>query len=76
MPACVVQEPSHHAIAVATVFASQFDDILGQAVLVGPALRNLALGGSVLAENPAGAALTHAVRLPDAVNTPSAARRA
>ena len=56
VPACIVQQPGDHAVAVAAIFTGQLDDVLGQAFLIGPALRNLALGGPVLTENPAGAA--------------------
>ncbi|KHQ53966.1 Mobile element protein [Mameliella alba] len=57
MPARVVQQAGHHAIAVAPVLIGQFDDVVGQTLIFGPALRHLALRGSVLPERAAGAAL-------------------
>ena len=76
MPARVVQQSGDHPITVPTVLAGQLDDVVGQTLFVGTALRNFALGRAMLTENPTGAALRYAVRLPDVVDAPSATRRA
>lgn len=57
VPACVVQQPGHHAISVAPVPIGQLDDVVGQTLLIGPALRHLALRGPVLPERATGPAL-------------------
>ena len=57
MPACVVEQPRHHAIAVTAVLIGQLDNIVGETFLIRAALRHLALRGSVLTECAAGPAL-------------------
>ena len=76
VPACVAQQPGHHAISVAPILIGQLNDVVGQAFFIGPALRNLALRGPVLAQSTAGAALRYAQFLPNMVNALAATRRA
>jgi hypothetical protein len=54
----------------------QLDDIVGQTLFIGSALRHLALRGSVLAKRAAGAALRYAKLLPHMVDAFAATRRA
>ncbi len=56
MPARVVQQAGHHPISVAPVLIGQLDDVIGQTLLIGPALWHFALRGPVLAERAASAA--------------------
>ena len=76
MPARVVQQAGHHTISVASVLIGQFDDIVGQTLLVSPALRSLALRGPVLTKRAAGATLGHAQFLPHMVDALATTRRA
>ncbi len=57
VPARAVQQSGDHPIAVPTVLAGKLDDVVGQTLFVGDALRNFALGRAMLTENPTGAAL-------------------
>jgi hypothetical protein len=76
MPARVVQQAGDHPIAIAPVLVGQLDDVVGQTLFIGPALRNLALRGSVLTKCAAGAALGYAKFLPHMVDALAATRRA
>ena len=55
VPARVVQQARDHAIAITAILAGQLDDVVGQSPFIGPALRHLALRGSVLPKRAAGA---------------------
>ena len=76
MPARVVQQTCHHPISVASVLIGQFDDIIGQTLLIDPALRNLTLRGSVLTQGAAGAAFGYAKLLPHMIDALATTRRA
>lgn len=76
VPARLVQEPRHHPVAVPRVGSGQLDDVLGETLLVRPALRDIALGRTMLPENKAGPAFRDVQSLPRMVNAPAAARRA
>jgi hypothetical protein len=65
-PAGLTQQRRDAAIIVPAVLTRQLDDVSGQALFVGPTLRDLALDRAVLPERAAGAALRHARRLPRA----------
>ena len=58
------------------VLIGQFNDAVGQMLLVSPPLRHLALRGSMLPKRTAGAALRHAQLLPHMVDALAATRRA
>ncbi|SMR84131.1 hypothetical protein SAMN04488030_0222 [Aliiroseovarius halocynthiae] len=75
-PARVVEQTRHHAISIAPVLAGQLDDVVRQAIFVGPALRHLGLRGSVLTQSPAGAALGYAKLPPQMVDAFATPRRA
>lgn len=55
-PACVVEQACHHPISKAPVLIGQLDDVIGQTPFIDPALRHLALRGSILTKCAAGAA--------------------
>ena len=76
MPARVAQQARHHAGTIAPVLIGQFDDVVSQSFLIGPAQRNFALRGSVLPKCPTGPALGHAKLTPHMVDALSATRRA
>ena len=75
-PACASQHRSDPPVAIATVLSRQFDDAGCQRISIRPALRNLALRGSVLSQCAAGAALRYAKRLPHMIDTATATRGA
>ena len=54
---------------ITTILASQLDNVGSEPIFIVTALRNLALGRTVLTKCPAGATLTDAKRLPDMINT-------
>ena len=60
MPTSVVQKAYHHAVAIAPVLISQFDDVVGQTFFIGPALGHLALRRAMLTKRPAGTTLRNA----------------
>lgn len=68
MPARVVQQTGDHAISIAPVLVGHLDDIIGQPFFICPALRHLALFGSVLSERAAGAAFRYAKLPPHMVD--------
>ena len=76
VPTRVAQKAGDNPISVAPVLTSQDDDVLGQLLFAGSALRNLALRGSVLTKNAAGPALRYAQALPHLVNALATTRRA
>jgi len=76
MPTRVVQQAGHHPISVAPILIGQFDDVVGQAFFIGPALGHFALRGSVLPERAAGAAFRYAKLPPHMVDAFAATRRA
>ena len=76
VPTRGAQKGGDDRVSVAPVLTSQDDDVLGQLLFVGSALRNLALRGSVLTENAAGPALRYAQALPHLFNALSTTRRA
>ena len=60
VPACIVQQAGNHSIAIAAVFVSQFDDVVGQTIFICTALGHIALRRPVLPERAAGAAFRYA----------------
>ena len=72
VPASVVQQTRHHAIAITAILVGQFNDIIGQPFFIGPALRNLSLCRTVLTQGAAGTTLGHAKLLPHMVDALSA----
>ena len=72
----VVQQTGYHAISIAAVLISQFDDIISQALLIGPAFRHLVLCGSMLSKRVTGSTFRHAKLLPHVVDAFPATRRA
>ena len=74
-PARVVQQAGDHPISIAPVLVGQLDDIVGQTLLIGPAMRHLALRGSVLTQGAAGAALGNAKLPPHIVDALATTRR-
>ena len=76
MPARVVQQAGHHSISVAPVLIGQLDDVIGETLLIDPALRHFTLRGPVLPKCAAGAALRYAQLPPYMVDAFAAPRRA
>jgi hypothetical protein len=76
LPARVVEQAGHHPIPITPVLVGQFDDIVGQTLLIDPALRLLALRRPMLSKRATGATFRHAKFLPHMVNALATTRRA
>lgn len=76
VPASIVQHAGDHAITIASELSGQFDDVLGQPLIVWQAAGHLALRRTMLPECAAGPALGYAKSLPHMINALTAARRA
>jgi len=76
LPARLVEHAGDHAVPIPTVLTGQLDDVLGQALFVRLALRDLALRRSVLPECAPDPALRYAEGLAHTVDAVPPARRA
>jgi hypothetical protein len=75
-PACSMQHRRDAAIAISAVLNCEFDDVCGEGRFIVGACLDLALCRAVLAENPAGESLGHAVLGHHMVDASTTASRA
>jgi hypothetical protein len=76
MPAFTLQQGGDPPIAVATIIRCQADDVRRQALLIGSRPARLALGRTVLANDPARATLGYTERRTRMIDTSTASREA
>ena len=72
-PAGLPQQSGDAPVAIATILESERDDVSGQSRLIIRGRRDLALGGAMLAENPAHPSLGQAQFSPHVIHTGTAA---
>ena len=76
LPAGVTQRGRDAAIAVTAILAGQLNHVRDQAILVGTAVRDAALGRAMLPQHPAGAAFRDPEPVADMINALAPARGA
>lgn len=74
MPSRVVQQTGDHPLSAASILVGLLDDVIGQPLFMGAALRHLALRGSMLTKYATGATFRHAKLPPYMINAFPAAR--
>lgn len=72
VPACVVEQAGRYPISIAPVLIGLFDDVIARTLLIGPALRQLALRRSMLTDCAARAALRYTKLPPHMVDAVAA----
>ena len=76
LPAGVAQQGSDPPVSVAAILAGQLDHVPDQAILVGTATRDAALGRAMLPQHPASPALRDPEPVADMIDALTAARGA
>ena len=69
MPARCPKEGSNTTVAITAILPGEFNNIRGQSFFIGSTMRDLPLCGTMLSQNPTGAAFRYAKRLSDLINT-------